>query len=118
MDHDAGYKRLFSHPEMVRDLLVGFVREPWVAEVDLATLERYPTELAAWSTKPELAELRHSFLVWLREAFFGTRLPGIEFSELNDLAEVRIMLSGWSIGRSSGSRKAVRKAVRKETWPS
>ena len=29
---------------MVRDLLVGFVREPWVAEVDLATLERYPTE--------------------------------------------------------------------------
>ena len=26
-DHDHGYKRLFSHPEMVRDLLVGFVRQ-------------------------------------------------------------------------------------------
>ena len=24
-DHDHGYKRLFSHPEMIRDLLAGFV---------------------------------------------------------------------------------------------
>ncbi|MFA7243129.1 MAG: hypothetical protein WC091_23730 [Sulfuricellaceae bacterium] len=24
-DHDTGYKLLFSHPEMVRDLLVGYV---------------------------------------------------------------------------------------------
>ena len=43
-DHDHGYKRLFSHPEMIRDLLVGFVREPWIAELDFATLEKYPTE--------------------------------------------------------------------------
>jgi hypothetical protein len=25
-DHDHGYKWLFSHPEMIRDLLLGFVR--------------------------------------------------------------------------------------------
>ncbi len=28
-DHDHGYKRLFSHPEMIRDLLRGFVPELW-----------------------------------------------------------------------------------------
>ncbi len=30
MDHDQSYKLLFSHPEMVADLLRGFVREDWV----------------------------------------------------------------------------------------
>jgi hypothetical protein len=247
MDHDSGYKRLFSHPEMMRDLLVGFVKEPWVAEVDFATMEKYPTEfvddrlrqrrsdviwrlrwgsewlyvyvllefqsgvhpfmaarlstyldllyqdlirnrqwvrsrqfrdrrlppvalvvlynglrrwtaatelaeliapgptglevyrpqlcyvlidesayadadlatmrnlvaalfrlegsrdpetvrdvlvaLVAWLAEPAQAELRYSFLVWLREAFFRTRLPGVEFPEVNDLAEVRSMLT-------------------------
>lgn len=38
--HDNSYKLLFSHPEMVRDLLVGFVQEPWLAELDLSTLEK------------------------------------------------------------------------------
>ena len=40
MDHDHSYKLLFSHPEMVADLLRGFVREDWVNELDFATLER------------------------------------------------------------------------------
>ncbi|MGC8779460.1 MAG: Rpn family recombination-promoting nuclease/putative transposase, partial [Anaerolineae bacterium] len=40
MEHDASYKSLFSHPEMVADLLRGFVPEPWVAQVDFGTLER------------------------------------------------------------------------------
>ncbi|MBI4872551.1 MAG: Rpn family recombination-promoting nuclease/putative transposase [Candidatus Riflebacteria bacterium] len=39
-DHDHPYKLLFSHPEMVRDLLVTFVREDWVRELDFSTLER------------------------------------------------------------------------------
>jgi hypothetical protein len=39
-DHDPGYKRLFAHREMVADLLAGFIREPWVKEVELDTLER------------------------------------------------------------------------------
>ena len=39
-DYDAGYKRLFSHPELVRDLLTGFVDEAWVAHLDLDSLER------------------------------------------------------------------------------
>jgi hypothetical protein len=29
-DHDNSYKLLFSHAEMVADLLRGFIREDWV----------------------------------------------------------------------------------------
>ncbi len=39
-DHDQAYKLLFSHPQMVRDLLEGFVREDWIAELDFGSLEK------------------------------------------------------------------------------
>ena len=39
MDHDHSYKLLFSHADMVADLLRGFVHEPWVGEIDFASLE-------------------------------------------------------------------------------
>jgi len=39
-EHDAGYKRLFSNKQMVADLIRGFVKEPWVEELDMDTLER------------------------------------------------------------------------------
>ncbi|MBF0633012.1 MAG: Rpn family recombination-promoting nuclease/putative transposase [Magnetococcales bacterium] len=39
-DHDSGYKLLFSHPDMVRDLLQGFVKEEWVEQLDFASLEK------------------------------------------------------------------------------
>lgn len=40
MRHDSGYKLIFANAEMIRDLLVGFVDEPWVADIDFGTLER------------------------------------------------------------------------------
>ena len=39
-DHDHSYKRLFSHPRMVEDLLRGFVKEDWVRQLDFSTLEK------------------------------------------------------------------------------
>lgn len=30
--HDTGYKLLFSHPEMVRDLLIGFIQDEWLSD--------------------------------------------------------------------------------------
>lgn len=39
-NHDTGYRLLFSHPEMIRDLLLGFVPEDWVRELDLDSLEK------------------------------------------------------------------------------
>ncbi len=38
--HDSSYKHIFSHAEVVSDLLRGFVHEEWVAELDYSSLER------------------------------------------------------------------------------
>ena len=38
-DHDQSYKRLFSHPKMMKDLLEGFIDEAWVKELDFSCLE-------------------------------------------------------------------------------
>ena len=35
---------LFRHARLIRDLLRGFVREPWVAELDFSTLEQLPSD--------------------------------------------------------------------------
>jgi hypothetical protein len=40
--HDPAYKQLFAHPEMVSDLLRGYVHEAWVGQIDFDTLERIP----------------------------------------------------------------------------
>ena len=39
-DHDHSYKLLFSHAEMVRDLIRGFIHEEWVDQLDFSTLEK------------------------------------------------------------------------------
>jgi len=39
-EHDSSYKLLFSHSQMVADLIRGFLHEAWVAELDFATQER------------------------------------------------------------------------------
>ena len=40
MSHDNSYKLLFSHPEMVEDLLKGLVKADWVKQSDFSTLEK------------------------------------------------------------------------------
>jgi predicted transposase YdaD len=57
MDHDQGYKRLFSEPALVADLLRGYVREPWVAELDFATLERLGTSFVTADLRTREADL-------------------------------------------------------------
>jgi len=36
--HDSGYKLLYSHGAMVRDLLTGFVPGEWIEELDFSSL--------------------------------------------------------------------------------
>ena len=57
--HDAASKLLFSFPEMVRDLLAGFVPPEWVEALDLSTLERWPE-----STVSDDLRQRHRDRVW------------------------------------------------------
>jgi len=57
--HDSGYKLLFSHPALVRDLLTGFVKEDWVHEMDFSTLD--PVN-ASFVTDDMRA--RHDYKIW------------------------------------------------------
>ncbi|HWM90643.1 MAG TPA: Rpn family recombination-promoting nuclease/putative transposase [Thermoanaerobaculia bacterium] len=58
-DHDKAYKRLFSHAPVVADLIHGFVREEWVQELDLSTLEPFNGSYVSDDLRD-----RESDLVW------------------------------------------------------
>lgn len=42
LDDDASYKLLFSAPEVVRDLVLGFIPDKWLHSLDYSTLEKVP----------------------------------------------------------------------------
>ena len=56
---DPAYKRLFSHPRMVRDLLSGFAARDWSAELDLGSLTPLPASYVSHDLRQ-----RHGDLVW------------------------------------------------------
>ena len=58
-DHDALYHRLFSHPGMVAQLLREFVAEPWLADLDLESMERINAKFHA-----EDSERRDGDVIW------------------------------------------------------
>lgn len=57
--YDTGYRLLFSHPEMVRDLLLGYVPAEWVAEADFSTLEHVNGSYVADSERQRHSDQRH-----------------------------------------------------------
>ena len=40
--HDSSYKFIFSNPEFVRDLIIGFIPDDWLHSLDYETLEKVP----------------------------------------------------------------------------
>lgn len=44
---DAAYKKLFSHPRMVADLLRGFAAEGWSDALDFGSLQKLPAEFVS-----------------------------------------------------------------------
>ena len=56
---DPAYKRLFSRPRMVEDLLRGFAARDWSAELDLASLTPLPASYVSHDLRQ-----RHGDLVW------------------------------------------------------
>ena len=57
--HDETYKRVFTFPRMVEDLLRGCVAGPWIDEIDFSTLRKLPAEYVS----DELLT-RHGDAVW------------------------------------------------------
>lgn len=62
-DHDNSYKLLFSHPQMVEDLLRGFVHEDWITTV------------------------------WINRVLLPHRMPGAKIEQTQELQEVETMLA-------------------------
>jgi len=58
-EHARSFKRLFSHPAMVEELLRGFLCEEWALRLDFSTLERVRNSFVS----DRLRE-RHSDLIW------------------------------------------------------
>ncbi|KQW88571.1 hypothetical protein ASC94_24490 [Massilia sp. Root418] len=58
-DHDTGYKQLFSHPEMMRDLLRAFMPQPWAQALELAAFERVNASYVGGA-----GVQRHDDMVW------------------------------------------------------
>ena len=56
---DPAYKRLFSRPRMVRDLLRGFAARDWSTELDLDSLTPLPASYVSHDLRQ-----RHGDLVW------------------------------------------------------
>jgi hypothetical protein len=46
--YDKAYKNIFSHRQVVADLLTGFVAEDWVHAVDLGTLDKCSGRYVRW----------------------------------------------------------------------
>ncbi|MFA5495371.1 MAG: Rpn family recombination-promoting nuclease/putative transposase [Porticoccaceae bacterium] len=99
MDHDTGYKLLFSHPEMIRDLLLGYVPGEWIQDADFATLEHINGSYVSESERQ-----RHDDRVWRVRVriLLRRKAPRSSISEIeriNDIMEADSMLAerieGW-----------------------
>jgi hypothetical protein len=58
---DDDYKSIFSHPEMVEDIIIHFAPGPWLDEIDFSTLEPFKSSFVSDFDQPEG---RHSDLIW------------------------------------------------------
>ena len=98
---DTGYKLLFSHAEMVRDLLTGFVPGGWITEADFSTLERHSASFVSDSEKQ-----RHDGMIWrvrVKEAehMLATRAEGW-FKEAERKGKAEGKVEGKLEGKAEG----------------
>lgn len=59
-DHDNPYKLLFRNPEMVADLLKGYLAREWIGELDLTRMEPIPGEQQSDTGRDK----RYSDCIW------------------------------------------------------
>ncbi|MDC8760130.1 Rpn family recombination-promoting nuclease/putative transposase [Janthinobacterium fluminis] len=58
-EHDSGYKQLFAHPEVVRELLAGFLPYAWAGQLELSAFERVNASYVS-----DTGRQRHDDMVW------------------------------------------------------
>lgn len=101
--HDHPYKLLFSHPEMVRDLLLTFVDENWVKDLDFSTLQRRPNSFVSDDLQEVDAMLSETVIEWTKQ----WKEEGLAAGRAEGLA------AGKAEGRAEGRREAVEEVTRK-----
>ena len=84
---DPNYKRLFSFPRMVEDLLRGFLPGQWLDELDFSTLDKLSTEYVS----DELLK-RHGDCVWRVRRRRGEWLYLLVLLEFQSTDEPRMAL--------------------------
>ena len=84
---DPNYKRIFSFPRTVEDLLRGFLPGRWLAELDFSTLKKLPTEYVS----DELLK-RHGDCVWRLRRRRGEWLYLLVLLEFQSTDEPRMAL--------------------------
>ncbi|HSG38711.1 MAG TPA: hypothetical protein VLE27_03645 [Thermoanaerobaculia bacterium] len=116
-DHDNSYKLLFSHPEMVRDLLLGFVHEAWVRHLDFSTLEKFSggyvsdkRSSRACGGRSRSGSLRSSSLGGYR----GRRFPSCSSFRRCIPCQPKTSFHGPSSGSGKGLRKECAKDERRK----
>ena len=62
-EDDPSYKRLFSAPEVVRDLIMGFIDDAWLHSLDFSTQEKQPSSYVTDDYRH-----RHDNVVWRLKA--------------------------------------------------
>ncbi len=56
-EHDSGYKLLFSSPELIRDLIQGFIPDDWLRGLDYGTLEKISNHYIADDQRQRTADV-------------------------------------------------------------
>lgn len=87
--HDHSYKLMFSHKQMVRDLLTGFVKEAWVEQLDFDQME----QVSGSYITDELRDREDDMIwrVWWRDRWLYVYVL-LEFqSSVDKFMAVRIM---------------------------
>ena len=91
--HDRVYKRLFSDPRVVEDLLRGFVPVKWVARLDFTTLHRLPAEYVSRELHHRLGDLAWCVEPGAGEAPAGSVLVLLELQSTVDRAMAARMMT-------------------------
>ena len=55
-------------------------------------MERAVSLLVKWLAEPDFTELRRAFFEWLSRVFLPVHFPGVDFSKIDELSEVKNML--------------------------
>ena len=88
-DKDKSYKLLFSHAQMVEELLRDFVREDWIRHIDFSTLKKYNNSFVSEDLKERFDDVIWS-VNWCKKQLYIYIM--IEFqSEIDHYICVRIM---------------------------